>query len=63
MPAEVVVKAIEIAAQSGVRRLNYVEGILRNWLNDGVRNLEDIERAESGGAEATSCSCAANESL
>ena len=46
MPAEVVVKAIEIAAQSGVRRLNYVEGILRNWLNDGVRTLEDIERAE-----------------
>lgn len=46
MPAEVVVKAIEIAAQSGVRRLNYVEGILRNWVNDGVRTLEDIERAE-----------------
>ena len=46
MPAEVGVKAIEIAAQSGVRRLNYVEGILRNWVNDGVRTLEDIERAE-----------------
>lgn len=46
MPAEVVVKAIEIAAQSGVRRLNYVEGILRNWHNDGVRTLEDVERAE-----------------
>ena len=46
MPAEVVVKAIEIAAESGVRRLNYIEGILRNWVNDGVRTLEDIERAE-----------------
>jgi DnaD/phage-associated family protein len=46
MPAEVIVRAIEIAADAGVKRLNYIEGILRNWVNDGVRTLEDIARAE-----------------
>ncbi|MGI6558586.1 MAG: DnaD domain-containing protein [Limnochordia bacterium] len=45
-PVEVVAKAIELASESGNRRINYVEGILRNWHNDGVRTLTDIEHAD-----------------
>lgn len=40
MPAEVVAEAIATAADVGKRRINYVEGILRNWYNDGVHTLE-----------------------
>ena len=47
MAAEVVTEAIKIAAAMGKRRMSYVEGILRNWRNDGVESLEDIERLES----------------
>lgn len=45
MPADVVMHAIEIAADAGIRRISYIEGILRNWHNDGLRTLADIEDA------------------
>lgn len=47
MPAEVVMYAIDIATQAGRRRMNYVEGILRNWANDGLRSVEAIKKAEA----------------
>lgn len=47
MPAEVVMYAIDIATQAGKRRMNYVEGILRNWANDGLRSVEAIKKAEA----------------
>jgi len=45
-PVDVVIKAIETACEAGRRRIGYIEGILRNWHNDGVKTLADIERVD-----------------
>ena len=45
-PVDVITKAIEIASEAGNRRIGYIEGILRNWHNDGVKTLADIERVD-----------------
>lgn len=45
--ADVIAVAIRQAAVQAPRpRMSYVEGILRNWYNDGIRTLEDL--AEQG---------------
>lgn len=46
---DVVAAAIEETAASAENpRIQYVEGILRNWYNDGVRTMQDlIERSQS----------------
>lgn len=36
-------KALEIACSSNIRRLNYVVGILRNWENESVLTLEEVD--------------------
>jgi DnaD/phage-associated family protein len=42
MSAEVVAAAIDITARQAENpRIQYVEGILRNWYNDGVRTFEE----------------------
>lgn len=47
MSADVIAVAIRQAAVQAPRpRMSYVEGILRNWYNDGIRTLEDL--AEQG---------------
>ena len=46
LPADVIAKAIEEAGKQGKRRIRYVEGILRNWYNDGVKTVADIETKE-----------------
>lgn len=47
MGADVIAVAIRQAAVQAPRpRMSYVEGILRNWYNDGIRTLEDL--AEQG---------------
>src|SRR5690606_29319636 len=49
MEADVICVAIDEAieqhertADPQKRRIGYIEGILRNWFNDGVRTLEDV---------------------
>lgn len=43
MSGDVVAKAIEVAKAEGKPRMQYIEGVLRNWHNDGVRKLEDLQ--------------------
>lgn len=46
MSGEVVALAIEeTVRQAPSPRINYLEGILRNWYNDGVRTLEDLAQS------------------
>lgn len=42
-PTEVICKAIDEAAENGVRKWCYVDGILKGWQTDGVRTLGDAE--------------------
>lgn len=51
LAAEVLEAAIEKVAESGKRTFNYLEGVLRNLYNSGVRTLADMEAdaARSGG--------------
>lgn len=54
MGAEVCLKAINKAIDSGPEKTNwnYINGILRNWQSRGVKCLADIERLDKkGGAE------------
>lgn len=49
MAAEVVVKAINETARSADRpRMQYLEGILRNWYNDGIRSYADLVAQATG---------------
>jgi phage replication O-like protein O len=43
MPAVVIAKAIEIAAGEGKRSLSYIEGILHNWADAGVKTIAQVE--------------------
>ena len=40
---ELICKAIDEAAENGVRKWTYIDGILRGWKADGVRTLGDVE--------------------
>lgn len=40
---DLILLAIKKAALSGVRRWNYVNGILKDWKNEGVKNLGDVQ--------------------
>ena len=40
---ELICKAIDEAAENGVRKWRYVDGILKGWQTDGVRTLGDVE--------------------
>lgn len=44
-PKEMILEALEIASTSNKRRLNYVEGILRNWENESLLTLEEIRNS------------------
>lgn len=46
MCPSLLVAAINKAAEAGKRRINYIEGILKNWYNDGHRTLNDLVKAE-----------------
>jgi predicted phage replisome organizer len=48
-PSEVIIKAMEIACSNNKRRLNYVEGILKNWENESLLTIEEIEQAQNKG--------------
>src|SRR5699024_367487 len=42
-PEKMILKAMKIACANNKRQLNYVEGILRNWENQSLLTLEEIE--------------------
>ncbi len=42
MDIEVIVAAIAEMVKTPSRRIEYLEGILRNWYNEGIRNLDDL---------------------
>ncbi len=42
MDEEVVVAAIGEMMKTSSRRIEYLEGILRNWYNEGIRNLGEL---------------------
>ncbi|WP_237049357.1 phage replisome organizer N-terminal domain-containing protein [Lentibacillus amyloliquefaciens] len=42
-PEKMILKAMEIACANNKRQLNYIEGILRNWENQSLLTLEEIE--------------------
>ncbi|MFK9092513.1 DnaD domain-containing protein [Bacillus salipaludis] len=42
-PKEMILKAMNIACANNKRKLNYVVGILRNWENESILTVEEIE--------------------
>ncbi|MFD2804791.1 DnaD domain-containing protein [Litchfieldia salsa] len=42
-PKDVIVKAMTIACTNNIRKLNYVVGILKNWENEGLLTVEEID--------------------
>ncbi|TRM11395.1 DnaD domain protein [Lentibacillus cibarius] len=42
-PEKIILKAMEIACANNKRQLNYIEGILRNWENQSLLTLEEVE--------------------
>src|SRR5690625_192932 len=44
-PVEMILKAMEIACKNNKRTLAYVEGILRNWTNESILTIEEVEKS------------------
>lgn len=42
-PKDVIIKAMKIACANNKRRLNYVVGILKNWENESLLTVEEID--------------------
>ncbi|MDN3015769.1 DnaD domain protein [Paenibacillus sp. BSR1-1] len=42
-PKEVIIKALTIACANNKRKLNYVVGILKNWENESLLTIEEID--------------------
>ncbi|MFF2447454.1 DnaD domain protein [Neobacillus sp. NPDC058068] len=42
-PKDVILKAMKIACANNKRRLSYVVGILKNWVNDSLLTVEEID--------------------
>ena len=42
-PKEVILKAMNIACANNKRRLSYVVGILKNWENESLLTVEEID--------------------
>lgn len=45
-PKEMILKALDIASKNNARRLSYVEGILKNWINESLLTIEEVEQSE-----------------
>lgn len=64
MEGEVVAAAIEEAARnSSTRRISYIEGILRNWHNEGILTLRDIVEGNASRVLANQGQAAAPSSM
>src|SRR5699024_9613170 len=44
-PSNVILKALNIACENDARRLKYTEGILKNWENESLLTVEEIENS------------------
>jgi len=44
-PGSVILKALNIACESDARRLKYIEGILKNWENESLLTVKEIENS------------------
>ncbi|WP_449354722.1 phage replisome organizer N-terminal domain-containing protein [Virgibacillus natechei] len=55
-PQKIILKAMEIACANNKRQLNYVEGILRNWENQSLLTLEEIESSKKEHKKQTATS-------
>jgi DnaD/phage-associated family protein len=42
-PKEMILKAMNIACANNKRKLNYIVGILKNWENESLLTLEEID--------------------
>src|SRR5690625_1514072 len=42
-PGKVILKALNIACENDARRLKYAEGILKNWENESLLTIEEID--------------------
>ncbi|MBV7507920.1 DnaD domain protein [Bacillus sp. sid0103] len=42
-PKDVILKAMNIASANNKRKLSYVVGILKNWVNDSLQTVEEID--------------------
>src|SRR5699024_6242820 len=49
-PSEMILKALDIASTNDRRTLAYVEGILRNWTNESILTIAEVDRRNKGGA-------------
>jgi DnaD/phage-associated family protein len=45
-PKDMILKAMTIACANNKRRLNYIEGILRNWENESLLTVEEVDSYE-----------------
>ncbi|KKK39997.1 primosome, DnaD subunit [Mesobacillus campisalis] len=45
-PKAVILKALEIACSNNKRKLNYVVGILKNWENESLLSVEEIDACQ-----------------
>ncbi|MFS8524909.1 MAG: DnaD domain protein, partial [Limnochordales bacterium] len=53
MSPDVIALAIEETVQNAkTPRMNYLEAVLRNWYNDGVRTVADLQRSRQSRASA-----------
>lgn len=43
LPADVVVKALEVATNNNKRTMSYVNGILKNWDNEGLNTVDKVD--------------------
>ncbi|OZU88673.1 hypothetical protein CIL03_10310 [Virgibacillus indicus] len=46
-PRKVILKALNIACGNGARRLKYTEGILKNWENESLLTVEEINNSQN----------------
>lgn len=44
--AELMILAIKTAVKSNARRLSYIEGILKNWVNDSIHTVDELKAKE-----------------
>lgn len=42
-PKEMILKAMRIACANNKRKLNYIVGILRNWENESLRTVDEVD--------------------
>ncbi|MDC3414295.1 Lin1244/Lin1753 domain-containing protein [Terrihalobacillus insolitus] len=46
-PEEIILKAMNIACANNKRRLNYIEGILKNWQNESLLTVEEVDQSNT----------------